>query len=193
MKNWKALSLIGLSGLVLAACGDNAETTDTTPATNDTTTETSSVTEDTGVVDNSTTATEDILSLEEVVDIYMGEYPNAQIQKVDYDKDSGDWTYEITGVSENREYEVEINAVSGEIIKVDEDDVDDDAYLAFDSIITPEEAIEIAKTALADESAVLEGWELAVDNNRTEYDIEFEGSNRDVTLDAETGEVIEID
>ncbi len=193
MKNWKALSLIGLSGLVLAACGDNAETTDTTPATNDTTTETSSVTEDTGVVDNSTTVTEDILSLEEVVDIYMGEYPNAQIQKVDYDKDSGDWTYEITGVSENREYEVEINAVSGEIIKVDEDDVDDDAYLAFDTIITPEEAIEIAKTALAEEAAVLEGWELDVDDNRTKYDIEFEGSNRDVKLDAETGEVIEID
>lgn len=193
MKNWKALSLIGLSGLVLAACGDNAETTDTTPATNDTTTETSSVTEDTGVVDNSTTATEDILSLEEVVDIYMGEYPNAQIQKVDYDKDSGDWTYEITGVSENREYEVEINAVSGDIIKVDEDDVDDDAYLAFDTIITPEEAIEIAKTALAEEADVLEGWELDVDDNRTKYDIEFEGSNRGVTLDAETGEVIEID
>ncbi|WP_373717887.1 PepSY domain-containing protein [Jeotgalibaca porci] len=193
MKNWKALSLIGLSGLVLAACGDNAETTDTTPATNDTTTETSSVTEDTGVVDNSTTATEDILSLEEVVDIYMGEYPNAQIQKVDYDKDSGDWTYEITGVSENREYEVEINAVSGAIIKVDEDNVDDDAYLAFDTIITPEEAIEIAKTALAEEAAVLEGWELDVDDNRTKYDIEFEGSNRDVKLDAETGEVIEID
>ena len=193
MKNWKALSLIGLSGLVLAACGDNAETTDTTPATNDTTTETSSVTEDTGVVDNSTTATEDILSLEEVVDIYMGEYPNAQIQKVDYDKDSGDWTYEITGVSENREYDAEINAVSGAIIKVDEDDVDDDAYLAFDTIITPEEAIEIAKTALAEEAAVLEGWELDVDDNRTKYDIEFEGSNRDVKLDAETGEVIEID
>lgn len=193
MKNWKALSLIGLSGLVLAACGDNAETTDTTPATNDTTTETSSVTEDTGVVDNSTTATEDILSLEEVVDIYMGEYPNAQIQKVDYDKDSGDWTYEITGVSENREYEFEINAVSGAIIKVDEDDVDDDAYLAFDTIITPEEAIEIAKTALAEEAVVLEGWELDVDDNRTKYDIEFEGSNRDVKLDAETGEVIEID
>lgn len=193
MKNWKALSLIGLSGLVLAACGDNAETTDTTPATNDTTTETSSVTEDTGVVDNSTTATEDILSLEEVVDIYMGEYPNAQIQKVDFDKDFGDWTYEITGVSENREYDAEINAVSGDIIKVDEDDVDDDAYLAFDTIITPEEAIEIAKTALADESAVLEGWELDVDDNRTKYDIEFEGSNRDVKLDAETGEVIEID
>lgn len=193
MKNWKALSLIGLSGLVLAACGDNAETTDTTPATNDTTTETSSVTEDTGVVDNSTTATEDILSLEEVVDIYMGEYPNAQIQKVDYDKDSGDWTYEITGVSENREYEVEINAVSGAIIKVDEDSVDDDAYLAFDTIISPEEAVEIAKTALAEEAAVLEGWELDVDDNRTKYDIEFEGSNRDVKLDAETGEVIEID
>ena len=193
MKKWKALSLVGLSGLVLAACGDNAETTDTTPATDDTTTETSSVTEDTGVVENSTTATEDILSLEEVVDIYMGEYPNAQIQKVDFDKDFGDWTYEITGVSENREYDVEINAVSGDIIKVDEDDIDDDAYLAFDSIITPEEAIEIAKTALADESAVLEGWELDVDDNRTKYDIEFKGSNRDVTLDAETGEVIEID
>lgn len=193
MKNWKALSLIGLSGLVLAACGDNAETTDTTPATNDTTTETSSVTEDTGVVDNSTTVTEDILSLEEVVDIYTGEYPNAQIQKVDYDKDSGDWTYEITGVSENREYEVEINAVSGAIIKVDEDSVDDDAYLAFDTIISPEEAVEIAKTALAEEAAVLEGWELDVDDNRTKYDIEFEGSNRDVKLDAETGEVIEID
>lgn len=193
MKNWKALSLIGLSGLVLAACGDNAETTDTTPATNDTTTETSSVTEDTGVVDNSTTVTEDILSLEEVVDIYTGEYPNAQIQKVDYDKDSGDWTYEITGVSENREYEVEINAVSGAIIKVDEDSVDDDAYLAFDTIISPEEAVGIAKTALAEEEAVLEGWELDVDDNRTKYDIEFEGSNRDVKLDAETGEVIEID
>lgn len=194
MKKWKTLSVIGLSGLVLAACGDNAQTTDTTPATDDTTTETSSVTDDTGVVDDTNTNadTEETLVLQDVVDIYMKEYPNAQIQTVDFDKDFGKWTYEITGVSEDREYEAEIDAVSGEILRVDEDNMDNDAYIAFDAIITPEEAIEIATTALAEE-AVMEGWGLDVDDNRTTYDIEFQGNDRDVTVDAETGEVLEID
>lgn len=194
MKKWKTLSLVGLSGLVLAACGDNAETTDTTPTTDDTMTETSSVTEDTGVVDdtNTDTETEGTLTLQDAVAVYMGEYPDAQIQTVDFDEDSGKWTYEITGVSEDREYEVEIDAVSGEVLKVDEDNVDDDAYIAFDAIITPEEAIEIATTALAEE-AVMEGWELDVDDNRTKYDVEFQADNQDVSVDAETGEVLEID
>lgn len=183
MKKWKTLSIIGLSGLVLVACGDNTETTDATLTTNDT-----------GIVDDTNTnaETEGTLTLQDAVDIYMREYPPAQIQTVDFDEDSGKWTYEITGVSEEREYEVEIDAVSGEILRVDEDNVDDDAYIAFDAIITPEEAIEIATTALAEE-VVMEGWELDVDDNRTKYDIEFQGNDRDVTVDAETGEVLEID
>lgn len=183
MKKWKTLSVIGLSGLVLAACGDNTETTNTTPTT-----------DDTGVVDetNTNAETEGTLSLQDAVAVYMEEYPNAQIQTVDFDEDSGKWTYEITGVSEEREYDVEIDAISGEILKVDEDNVDEDGYIAFDAIITPEEAIEIATTALAEER-VMESWELDVDDNRTKYAVEFQGDDRDVTVDAETGEVLEID
>ncbi|MGP6139559.1 PepSY domain-containing protein [Jeotgalibaca sp. A127] len=203
MKKWKMLSLVGLSGLVLAACGDNTETTETPPTddtTTDTTTETSSVPDDTGVMDDSNSETGETLSLQDAVDIYMREYPDAQIHKVDFDEDSGKWSYEIEGVFENREYDAEIDAVSGDIIKVDEDDHDDnehndDEYLNFDNLITPTEAVEIAKTALADDSE-LEGWELDADddhNNRAKYDIEFQGHDRDVRVDAETGEVLEID
>lgn len=197
MKKWKMLSLVGLSGLVLAACGDNTGTTDT-PTTDDTTTdttmETSSVTEDTEVVDDTNMETEETLSLQDAVDIYMREYPGAQIQNVNFDEDSGRWTYEITGVFENREYDVEIDAVSGDIIDVEEDDADDDAFLNFDNLITPTEAVEIALTALA-EDLELEGWELDTDDdsNRVKYEIEFRGHDRDVLVDAETGEVLKID
>lgn len=200
MKKLKMLSLVGLSGLVLAACGDNTPTTEAPTTDDDTTTETSSVTDDTGVVDDSNTDTGEILSLQDAVDIYMREYPEAQIHNVDFDEDSGKWSYEMKGVFENREYDIEIDAVSGDIIDVEEDDHDDaehtdDEVLTFDNLITPTEAVEIAKTALADDSE-LEGWELDADddhNNRAKYDIEFQGHDRDVSVDAETGEVLEID
>lgn len=194
MKILKVLGLLSLSGVVLAACGDEEGTT-TAPATDETVTESSSAVENDGVLDNDDADLEGLLSLDDVVAIYTEEYADAQIQKVDFDKDFGEWTYELTGVSNNREYEVEIDATTGDIVNVDEDDVDDDEFLNFDNIIEPTEAIQIAKTALAQE-VELEGWELDIDDDggsAAKYDIDFNGDDRDVTVNAETGEVLEID
>ena len=81
-----------------------------------------------------------------------------------------------------------IDALDIEIAGIEEDIQENEEQVEK----TVEEAIEIATTALAEE-AVMEGWGLDVDDNRTTYDVEFQGNDRDVTVDAETGEVLEID
>lgn len=204
MKIWKTVTFTAFSALTLAACNNSPAEVDGPPVDPGTGNETSSAVESAPPIDQNESvgessaedSTVNVITLDEALDVYWQEYPEAQIEGVDFDKDWGEWTYEITGVFDNREYEVEINAVNSEIMNVDEDDVDNDnRYLNFDSIMDPQEAIDIARQEVA-EDATLEGWNLDVDDdqNRPEYEIEFEGTDdRDVTLHAETGDIIEID
>lgn len=203
MKKWKLMTLTSLAGLTLAACGDGG-TPANDPAPTDPGAESSmSTTPETGSQQESSPSSNsqadpmaDVITMTEALDVYWADYPDAQIEEVDFDDDrSNQWTYEITGVFENREYEMEINAQTGEVINVDEGDADnDEEYLTFDAIIEPQEAITIARDALTTADATFDGWHLDMDNNRAEYEIEFKGSdNRDVTINAETGDVIEID
>ncbi len=210
MKKWKLMTLTTLAGLTLAACGTGGTPADdpapTDPGTDTSTDVTPHTGSETGISsDQASTSTPasdsqndslaDVITMAEALDVYWADYPDAQIEEVDFDDDrTHEWTYEITGVYENREYEVEINALTGEIIKVDEDDADtDEEYLDFDTIIDPQEAIDIA-TAELSADAIFDGWHLDMDDNRPEYEVDFEGADhRDVKINAETGDVIEID
>lgn len=213
MDRWKKMMFTGMAAMTLAACGTGGTTDPGTPSVDDDTAvdtvdpvesgaNTTTETETPGtpaVPGDPTTDPEDptanIITMYEALDIYWTEFPDAQIEEIDFDDDrQNEWTYEITGVFDNREYEMELNAMTGDIIDIEEDDADNDEdYLTIDALISPADAIAEARNHV-DPAAKLEGWQLDIDDGRTVYEVEFEGTDdRDVKIDAETGEMIEID
>lgn len=192
MKIWRTVTFTAFSALALAACSNEpspGETPVSDPATEN----------NSSVVESSTTdqAMADVISMDQALDVFWQEYPDAQIKEVDFDEDWGEWTYQITGIFEDREYEVEINATTSTVEKVEDDRLDDDDrdVLTLDGLITPDEAVSIARQEV-EADATLEGWNLSFDDDRmqAEYEVEFKGSDdRDVTIHAETGEVLEVE
>lgn len=211
MKNWKNLMLSGMAIFVLSSCGnDNGDvqqgtaeesesrSSESIPASSQqesstSTTESSSSEQNSQAADSTTVD----VSMQEAVDIYLNEYPNAQIEEIEFEKEHGRWIYELSGALGDREYELEIDAESGEIVDRDEDDLDqNNRYLNLDKIIDPTEAVEIALQEIG-EDAILDGWELEVETHNGQdvpvYEIEFSNDNREVDVHGETGEILEID
>ena len=106
----------------------------------------------------------------------------------------GKYLYEVEGFDDTKEYEVDIDAESGEVLnKKEENDSGSHEAINTDGIITPKEAMSIALKE-ADEGAFVTDWELEVENGRTAYEIELDYENQedeDITIDAHTGDVLE--
>ncbi len=136
---------------------------------------------------------------EEAFDIYMEEYPATTVKEVQLDRDMGQYVYKIEGYDAEKEYEIKIDPISGDILKRDEDmDILDDDDL---EEVTREDTEKVA--ALVDEAllaagadAVLDEWSLELDDGRTELEVDIERSgldNIEYTYNVETGQLIEID
>lgn len=210
--------------LLLAACGEDTDSTvpPTEPDTEETTgneepssPETDGTTEtddqagsDTGTENTPPTETpapqtgrgientEFDISLDDAVQIFFDTFPEAEgIDNVDFDVDDGRFEYEIDGFNANTEFELTINAETGEILEQkSENDDDRDTAIDFDNIISPQEAMTNALEAAG--SGYVKEWNLDTDDGRTIYDIDIEGADNgvdDVEVNAETGEIIEID
>lgn len=143
--------------------------------------------------DSSNTTTASGLSMEEAIDLANQEAGvELNITSVDYDTDSGKFTYEIEAWADTNEYSYEIDAETGDVLEKDQEDLDsdddDDQYaIEFSEIIRPEEAIEKAKEVAS--SDTVEGWTLDYEDNVLAYEVEFEDSDEDIYVDARTGEV----
>lgn len=134
---------------------------------------------------------------EEAFDIFMERYQNAKVEKIQLDKDDGIFIYEIEGFEGNKEYEVKINSMDGEIIKEDvETDEDmDDIEITRAQV---EKVMDIVDKALKDagEGSKLDEWTLEMDDGIAELEIEIDKKDTDDeerTYNVETGELIEID
>lgn len=210
------LGVLSLSAaLLLAACGDN-DTLDTTPVdegtevTDDTVDDanidegmddTTDDTSDDAVDDASDDATGSTdsrglegmtfeVSLEDAISMFYETFGNEtiNIDEIQFDRDNGRFVYEFDGWDEEFEYELDIDAETGEIIKQEQDEDDDsDDSLDLDGIITPQEAMESALEAAG--SGYVEEWTLEVEGGRTIYDVDVEEGN-DQKVDAQTGEVL---
>lgn len=68
---------------------------------------------------DSNTATENAITLsaEDAVKIFNDKYANVNIDEISFEKDNGAYAYEINGFDDANEYELEINASDGSIIK----------------------------------------------------------------------------
>lgn len=121
------------------------------------------------------------------------------VESVELENRFGQPVYEVEIDKDQKDYDLHVNAKTGEINKVDEkvdDDDDDDnsnaKKLSSKSLITEKEAIEIAKTKINGE---LNEIELDEDDGRYEYDMEFRTSTgeAEITIDAETKEIVEFE
>lgn len=202
-----ALSLSAVA--LLAACGND------TPATNDPVTEEPAV--ETPAED---TTAEDPATVEEPAEegpggsvdtadgIYNVEFPvtleqavqkfnetfgeNINIDQIELDEDIRGYEYSVSGWDDANEYDLDLDAHSGEIKNQETDQENDndngEGTINFDNVISPQEAMEIA-TADAGVNFV-EGWTLEVDDGITVYEIELKSSD-DVTINAETGDIVD--
>ncbi|MBY0099631.1 PepSY domain-containing protein [Mesobacillus maritimus] len=126
---FKRLLVTGCTLLLLAACGtdtteENAGTTNQASPTsennasntnNDSTVTNDSSNEDTQNTSNQTDITNPAVSMEEAVKVFQEAHPDAKVESIDFDNDSGRLHYDFDGFDSSKEYEMEIDASTKEI------------------------------------------------------------------------------
>lgn len=130
------------------------------------------------------------VSLDDAIDQFYETFgsEDINISEIQFNHDDGRYLYEFEGWDGQYEYELDIDAETGEIVQQEQDDDDDSGdILDLEGIISPEEAMEAALDASG--SGYVEEWGLEVEDGRTIYDIDVEGGS-DQQVDAQTGDVL---
>lgn len=143
--------------------------------------------------------TEFAISWEDAVETAMGSF-DGDLSEIELDWKRGGYTYSIELLSATEEYDVHINAdtgdVSNESTEGRDDDDDDDAHeiVDLDAIVSWDDALAAALDA---QQGTVTEWSLDGSDDegpQFQFDIDDEsGDDYEVTIDAMTGEVIEID
>lgn len=150
---------------------------------------------------DSNTATENAITLsaEDAVKIFGDKYANVNIDEISFEKDNGVYCYEINGFDDANEYEMEINADDGSIIKdnSEKDRDPDDKAIDLALLGNANELIESAKTD-AGEGFYLDSYSIDVEDSGsiTKIDIEVKNANgKDIEYEynLETKELIKKD
>jgi len=122
---------------------------------------------------------------------------DGELTELELDEDNGEWVYKVHLENDSEEYEVELLAedlsTSNEETESDDNNDTEDQF-SYGDAIPHDEAVQ---TALDEVGGELEGWSLDKDDGQLEYDVEVansdNGDDTDVTINAESGEVIEVD
>jgi len=113
---------------------------------------------------------------------------------IELDRENNRSLYEIEIEDGKYEYDLEIDAITGEILKFKKelDNDDNDVKQPTEKVLTKDEAIVIAKQKA---NGIVKNIELDEDDNRFEYEIEIEDEEYefDIVLDAVTGGFIEFE
>ncbi|MFC2947962.1 PepSY domain-containing protein [Virgibacillus sediminis] len=133
------------------------------------------------------------LSVAEAKDIALAE-KDGYVVEVELDEDDGVSYYEMELENGKAEHEIYVHAYTGEVLKTESDgDDDDDREGEFPSdILTTEQAVEIAQ---AEVDGTVTEMEVDEDDGRYVYEIELGTDNgeTELTIDAVTGDVLEIE
>lgn len=133
------------------------------------------------------------ITLEQAVQIFHETFgENSNIDEIELDEDIRGYEYSLSGWDDANDYDIDIDAHSGEIkgqeSDPDDDDDDDDDIINLENVIAPQEAMDIA---IADAGVdFIESWTLDVDDGITVYEIDFKGAD-DITINAETGDIVD--
>lgn len=110
----------------------------------------------------------------DIFDIYMKKYPNTKVKKIELDQDYKSYLYEIEGFDGEKEYELKIHPITGEIIKEEiESDQDYNEGITRDQV---EKIQAIVDDALkeAGKDAELEEWTMKIKNGKVQIEVEIE-------------------
>lgn len=122
---------------------------------------------------------------------------DGELTELELDDNNGEWVYKVHLENDSEEYEVELLAedlsISNEETESDDNNDTEDQF-SYGDAIPHDEAVQ---TALDEVGGELGGWSLDKDDGQLEYDVEVtnadNGDDTDVTINAESGEVIEVD
>lgn len=200
MKKIKLGTLLLSGVLVLAACSNGTQNQTETKLETATETKVETATEtslETETNDNTQNQAENKnISINRAVEIFYEKFGDKEINitQIDFDKDDGKYTYEIEGWKDNKEYKLEIDAQTENILEQKseaDDDIDkDDIIISLDKIVSPEKAIEEAlKQAKAN---YIEGWDLNTEDGVLVYEVDVK-DGEDVIISANDGSFIKFD
>ena len=140
------------------------------------------------------------ISVEDVINSYETAYPNTAITSLDLDQSLGSYYYELSGVDDTTQYEVKINAETGELTKEREEKLDRDEAngiekeneaLDLNNLLSIAEAEKIALDTAGQGEAV--EWSLDRELSTTYWEVKVKNgrSETSVKMNAQTGEVLE--
>lgn len=139
------------------------------------------------------------VSLEKVTTAFEKKYPEAKITSLQLDTDFGRYFYEIEGVDQQKEYQVEVNAETGEFTKEKVETLDADEQngvkmqeeaLDLTNIISREQATTLAEKAAKVGQAT--DWKLEKELGITYWEVKVkEGQQKiEVKIDAHSGKIL---
>lgn len=113
------------------------------------------------------------------------------VYKIELDYDSADaaWQWEIDILDGTTAHEIEIDAVSGQIVSHEQESTSDtEQRVDLADPMTYDEALQLA---IGEVDGLLRGWTLEWDDGRLEYEFDLMDGNTEieVTVDVETGQV----
>ena len=195
-------SMTGLALFLVAGCTSKTPTAvsstneqkETVISTSETST---SVQQEATTTSEKTTAV--AVSLEKVTTAFEKKYPEAKITSLQLDTDFGRYFYEIEGVDQQKEYQVEVNAETGEFTKEKVETLDADEQ---NGVKMQEEALDLTNiisreqaTTLAEKEAKVgqaTDWKLEKELGITYWEVKVkEGQQKiEVKIDAHSGKIL---
>lgn len=185
------LGLVSLSAIaLLAACGN--DTLEETPTTEDPVENAETPAEDNSTPDTTQGiyGVEFQVTLDQAIETFRETFgEDVNIDEIELDSDFDTYAYRMSGWDTENEYELKIDADTGDVLDEQSEPNDDtEDALNLEGIITPAGAMEIAVTESG--SDVVKEWTLEEDDGMTVYEVDIENSD-DITLDAATGNVVD--
>ncbi|KAJ68230.1 putative lipoprotein [Enterococcus faecalis MD6] len=195
-------SMTGLAFFLVAGC--TSKTPTAVSSTNEQKETVISTTETSSSVQQEATTTSEktsavAVSLEKVTTAFEKKYPEAKITSLQLDTDFGRYFYEIEGVDQQKEYQVEVNAETGEFTKEKVETLDADEQ---NGVKMQEEALDLTNiisreqaTTLAEKEAKVgqaTDWKLEKELGITYWEVKVkEGQQKiEVKIDAHSGEIL---
>ena len=195
-------SMTGLALFLVAGC--TSKTPTAVSSTNEQKETVISTTETSSSVQQEATTTSEktsavAVSLEKVTTAFEKKYPEAKITSLQLDTDFGRYFYEIEGVDQQKEYQVEVNAETGEFTKEKVETLDADEQ---NGVKMQEEALDLTNiisreqaTTLAEKEAKVgqaTDWKLEKELGITYWEVKVkEGQQKiEVKIDAHYGKIL---
>lgn len=125
----------------------------------------------------------------EAIDKAKADAGEGDVTSISLDEENRSWVYDVSIVNGNKEFDVHVDATTGEVLKKEEDSADDSEQAVDPSSpMTPEEAMD---AALGEVQGTVTSWSLDSEGSDIYYDVEIHSDHGDVDVhvDVNTGNV----